>query len=286
MSTQASIFKLADVFVSKGLLKERISKNGVRGASLSELKRSVNVAVESLSLGDRNFYNSVRNLRVSKTDIVKKNRLINALTKDNSKLSNSDFVTALNDLFYLSERYGKGAISCSVCNPDDLKLLNISTSIKKVGHPEVRKLLLRVPKKGVKLNRFIKSRLSRQGLDTNIASLSPDDQRVFGLFLNLSEKGPKIYKDFAGAVIAFNKTANKKASLVGRDSVSSIWKLVVDEVSDGDLVKLTAILNKVSKVTPQNREKAFYDELFRLAGDDTKKVNKVRQIKASNCYFK
>ena len=55
--------------------------------------------------------------------------------------------------------------------------------------------------------------------------------------------------------------------------------LVADEISIGDLNSLTTVLNKVSKLEPGARETAFYDELFKLAGNDPEKVNKVRRQK-------
>ena len=285
-SANASLFKLADVFISSNLLKQQMAKTGVRGASINELGDSINVAVDSLKRSNLDFYKSIETLKVERIDKSKKNNLLSLMRKDNANLSNEEFVEAINDLFYLSQKYGKGAISCSSCNADDLKLLNINTRIKRIGNKKLSSYLTRIPKNKLRLNKYIKSRLINLGLQTNLSRLKAEDSVTFALFLNLAKTGSKDYQEFAKSVIAFNKVGNKKSDLVGRDSLSSIWKIVADEISIGDLNSLTTVLNKVSKLEPGARETAFYDELFKLAGNDPEKVNKVRRLKSNNCYFK
>ncbi len=291
-SVQASVFKLADAFISESAVKGLISSSGAKGASLSKMNQYISTSINSLlKKGDGDLYRTLVKLRVEKGDQVKKIGLVRLLKKDINSLSNQEFVSAVNDLIYLSNKYGayrKRSLTCSLCIGEELNLIGYKTSIKVYdqGNTTLSSTLAKLPKGSRQLRDMNMTNLQILGAKDTTRYLKKDDERAFGLFLELSRNGNKAQRDFGKAVLNFNKNSSGLAVLNGPGAPSNLWRLASSDLSREKLAKFTSMLEVAAKQSnPSARKEVLFDQLFKEAGNDPDEIASVRKLKSNNCFF-
>ncbi|EQC51328.1 hypothetical protein [Bacteriovorax sp. DB6_IX] len=290
-SANASVVKLADVLVRSADLKAKIVSVGVSGASVNRLKSFVDTSVRSLTQNDsRSLYEVVASLPVSGEDIKKKQRLLRLLKKNSQNVKNNEFVKAVNDIIFLADRYGHNSIStlsCSVCVSDQLSALGFKTSIRSVGNKKIQKVLRRIPSSPKKLYAYNSKRLRKLGISTNnLRYVSEEDSKTLALFLELASSGSANYKKLTDSIIKFN-TKNGKVQLAGPDAPSSLWKILGYKITDDKAQKWSSVISDSLVHKSENKRiNAFYENLLKMNEGDAVKTEKVRRMRANNCFFK
>ena len=289
-STNASVLKLADVLVKSAELKSHIVSVGVNGASVNRLKSFVQTSVNSLVQdSDKGLYQVVKSLPVSGSDIKKKQRLLRLLKKRSSSVKSNEFVKAVNDIIFLADRYGQNAVttlSCSVCVSDQLSALGFKTSIRNVGNKKIKHALKRIPSSPRKLYAFNSRRLKSLGIaNSNLKYVGEEDAKTLALFLELASRGDAKYKKLTKSIIKFN-TKKGKVHLAGPDAPSSLWKLVGYKISDEKAEKWARVISSsLEQKSDRKRISSFYDNLLKETKGDSVKTEKVRKMRANNCFF-
>jgi hypothetical protein len=290
-SANASVLKLADVLVKSADLKAQIVSVGVSGASVNRLKSFVDTSVRSLTQGsNKSLYQVVKGLPVSGADIKKKQRLLRLLKKNSSSVKNQEFVKAVNDIIFLADRYGANSVetlSCSVCVSDQLSALGFKTSIRNVGNKKLKNALKRIPSSPRKLYAYNSRRLQKLGISkSNLKYVSEEDSKTLALFLELATRGDSNYKKLTESILKFN-TKKGKVQLAGPDAPSSLWKLLGYKISDEKAAKWSKVIgDSLSESSERKRINAFYDNLLKANEGDAVKTEKVRRMRANNCFFK
>ncbi len=292
VSAHASVFKLADVFINEAAVKLFVKKTGANSAGVSKMSQYIGTSVNSITkgMGDGDLYTALKKLPVERSDLAKKNAIIKVLSKDSEKVSNEEFVSAVNDLIYLSNKYGyykKKSVTCSLCVGEDLSLIGYKTSIRVVSDNDtvVSKRLADLPTSNKRLRDLNRKNLRQLGAVDTVAELDQQEYRAFGLFLELTKKGKKEHREFGEAVLKFN-TVGGKPVLNGSRAPSSLWKLSVSNLPKEKLQKFTAMLEVASKQKdPAARKDVLFDQLFKEAGSNSDEVSAVRKLKSNNCFF-
>jgi len=290
-TANASVVKLADVLVQSVDLKAQIVSVGVSGASVNRLKRFIDTSVNSLTQGsDRSLYQVVKSLPVSGADVKKKQRLLRVLKKKSSSVRNQEFVKAVNDIIFLADRYGQNSVStlsCSVCVSDQLSALGFKTSIRNVGNKKLKSALKRIPSSPRKLYTYNSRRLKKLGISSStLKYVNEEDSKTLALFLELASGRNSNYKTLAQSIIKFNTTKGK-VQLAGPGAPSSLWKLLGYKISDEKAVKWSKVISaSLDQKSERKKINAFYDGLLKANEGDAVKTEKVRRMRANNCFFK
>lgn len=297
--------KLLDLLINESGLIELLTKNGIEGAAAVQVKSYVKNSILSLSVGSEMptgdaLKQIIRNLDSTTTDKRIQASLLTVLNKEADSLSTNEVVEAVNNLIFLSNRYGvRGSLvlACSQCVGSALAPYGFKFTLEEVTQSSVRQLLENniIPREPRALSRFISGKMKRLNMGSfgrsSAELVAPEEEKSLAIFLALAEKNSPAtaaQRDFIDAVMAFSKTPGGDVKLLNPDNPHKFWTLF-DNGSNNDsvLAGYAKLLRESAEEAKGkvNRKEAFYDVLQRNAGDSPEATKRVNSIRLKNCFF-
>lgn len=294
----AGTVKLIDFMISSSGLTELMAKNGFQGTDIKQVDNYVFTSLSSLGSGkklsQKELSELLVKLPVTGEDAKIRKELQVLLDKSEKSIKKEDVVKAVNNIIYLSYRYGKTMIiTCAECVSDSLAKSGFKFTVENIQNAGSVKLLADViPSNPKDLNLFITSKAKRLGFgDYSKVSASfilPEEEKSLALFFALTESGNTVYKEF-GEVIKKLSTEGKTTNLFNTRNPNKLWKMISADVSEEQISKLTVLLKEVEQVTKKDNvtiEEAFNQVLKKRSEMSEDLFQKFKNIKAKRCFFK
>lgn len=305
----AGTVKLIDFVVSSSGFSELMVKNGFKGVDVKQVDAYVSASINSLSAGKnltpKEFAEVLTKLPVTGEDATMRKELQVLLDKSEDTIKKEDIVKAVNNIIYLSNRYGKSVvITCAECVSDSLAKSGFKFTVENIKNKSSAKLLAEViPSNPQDLNKFIASKVKRLGLgDYSKVSpgvIAPEEEKSLALFLALAESGSDAYKDFARAIKEIS-TKNKMANIFSPSNPNKLWKVVTTDTSDEEVRRMTTLIDEANDIRIKGvntessyganlnmtTEEAFNKALLKRSQGSEELIEKYKGIKNKRCFFK
>ncbi|MBK22434.1 MAG: hypothetical protein CME70_00395 [Halobacteriovorax sp.] len=304
LSANAAGGKLIEMLVNDTGVLELLGKRGIKGAPAKKVSEYVSQSILSISYSNKKPAASelrkiITSIVGSDVDNVYKKQLMELLDTPAEKVTKDDLVTAVNNLIYLSNRFGKRGstvLACAECVSEALSKHGFKFTLEVLNDKSSKRVLTQVlPREPRQLTTFISKEMSKGGLGdysrtaarTNL--VSPEEERALGLFLGLRKYGSKKQKELADAIVKVSKDSSGDTTLLSRENPHKLWKLFSEDMSDEVMDSWTKMLKEVgekSDGSDGSAKKAFYEYLERVAGDDPVLREQLSALKRKNCFFK
>ena len=304
LNVNAAGGKLIELLVNDSGILEILGKRGIKGAPAKKVSEYVSQSILSISYSSKkpaagDLRKIIKGITGSEVDNAYKRELVELLEKPADKVTKDDLVTAVNNLIYLSNRFGKRGstvLACAECVSEALSRHGFKFTLEVLNDKSSKRVLTQVlPREPRQLTTFISSEMSKSGLGdysrsaarTNL--VSPEEERALGLFLGLRKYGNKKQKELADAIVSVSKDGAGETSLLSRENPHKLWKLFSEDMSDDVMDSWTKMLKEVGEKSDGaegSSKKAFYNYLERVAGDDPVLREQLSALKRKNCFFK
>lgn len=296
--------KLIELLVNDSGVLEILGKRGIKGAPAKKVSEYVGQSILSISFSNKKpsvqqLKKIIKSIAGSEVDNAYKKELLALLDKPAEKVSKEDLVTVVNNLIYLSNRFGKRGstvLACADCVSETLSRHGFKFTLEVLSDSSSKRVLTQVlPREPKQLTNYISKEMSKGGLGdysrtaARTKLVSPEEERALGLFLGLRKFGNKKQKELAEAIVSVSKDSGGETTLLTRDNPHKLWKLFSEDMSDDVMDSWTKMLKEVGEKTDGSEgssKKAFYDYLERVAGDDPVLREQLASLKRKNCFFK
>lgn len=303
LSANAAGGKLIEMLLNDSGVLEILGKKGIKGTSARKVSEYITESILSISYSNKKpgieeLKKIIKSISGSDIDNAYKKELIALFEKPADKVTKEDLVTAVNNLIYLSNRFGKRGstvLACAECVSEALSRHGFKFTLEVLNDKSSKTVLTKIlPREPRQLTTYISKEMSKGGLGdysraaarTNL--VSPEEERALGLFLGLRKFGNKKQKDLAEAIVGVSKDGNEVA-LLSRENPHKLWKLFSEDMSDDVMDSWTKMLKEVGEKSDGSEgsaKKSFYDYLDRVAGDDPVLREQLSALKRKNCFFK
>lgn len=291
-SVSASVFSFGELLLRPVLIKSKVIKEGISGASITSLKNSIEYSVRTIAQDHSSLKEGLETIlsKASREDKDKVQRIISSLDAPTDSISGERFKAIANDLAYLASAYGTHAddiLSCSICKTDQLASLGYKSKIVKVSDPSLKRMMVRLPKGQDALNRYIGQKSRSLKVKDVTRYLDKADRKTLALFLSFNNRGAKKeYAEFYQAVAKYSSDSNGRALFAGPGSSNHLWKVIDGKFSPEKAQKLATAINEASRVPASKREDAFFDQLYKVSDKTPETKAKIEELKKKKCLFK
>jgi hypothetical protein len=294
--------KLIDLLLNESGLVEYLAKHGVDGVASQKVSGFVRHSLVGLNMTDkvptkRELTQIITALRESGDDGPIKRELLALFDKPVDQLSKEDFAKAVDHLLLLSSRYGvRGStvLACGECVGDVLARNGFRYTLEEAKTDSVKFVMNNIlPKTPKERTQLIGSKMRALGYgDLSRASkdvLGPEDEKLFGAFILLAEKGSKATKgqrEFIEAIVSLSTDSAGKVDLLASESSNKLWRMIdLDETKLSEWTVLLRDTAEEAKSAGSNKE-AFFKTLEKRAGDDATAQEWVSMLRTKNCFFR
>lgn len=296
--------KVIDLLVNDSGLSELLTRKGIRGVAAHKVKSSVRNSLMNLTSNGKlpsayQLRQILRNLSVDTSpgspDAALKAKLRSFLQKSGDNITSDELTDVVNDLIYLSHRYGNGqatALACSQCVSDSLHKRGFKYTLEVLEDSNAKRVMKSfLPKNPKQTRSFVFKTMKQENMgDFSRASLdilSREEEKTLALFLGMKKFGNQKQKDFVQAVLDISKKPDGAVELLDPSNKHKLWKLFADDLSDTELEGWTKILREVAQESNGQRSKreAFFKVLEKRAGDHEGMNQKIQVLKRKNCFF-
>lgn len=297
----AGLGSLAHYFVSESGVTEVLVSKGIVGDMADTVGHYVSDSVKSLTVGGRvpsatELEKILKELgTVDRRDEAIKAQLLTLLAKDQKSLSKDDLVKAVNNLIYLSHRYGKRGstvLACSECVNSALHKEGFRFTMEVVSDVNVQKAMKEiVPDNPKDMKRFISNKFDDLGFGdySKVPSslVGPEEEESLAVFLAMAEAGSSKQRKLVDAIASVSKNGSGEIELVSRDNPHKLWKLFTNDMSDEVIDGWIDVLERTAKEGEgeASKKRAFYKVLKDRAGEDPVLNEQVNMLKVKKCFF-
>lgn len=297
----AGLGSLAHYFVSESGVAEVLVSKGIVGDMADTVSHYVNDSLKSLTVGKNipsagELEKIIKELgTVDRRDEAIKAQLLTLLAKDQKNLSKDDLVKAVNNLIYLSHRYGKRGstvLACSECVNTALHKEGFRFTMEVVSDVNVQKAMKEiVPDNPRDMKRFISNKFDDLGFGdySKVPSslVGPEEEESLAVFLAMAEAGSAKQRKLVDAIASISKNGSGEVQLVSRENPHKLWKLFTNDMSDEVLDGWIDVLERTAKEGDgeASKKRAFYKVLKDRAGDDPVLNEQVNMLKVKKCFF-
>ncbi len=296
--------KVIDLLVNDSGLSELLTRKGIRGVAAHKVKSSVKNSLMNLSSNGRlpsayQLRRILQNLSVDTSpgspDAALKAKLRSFLNKSGDNISSDELTEVVNDLIYLSHRYGSGqatALACSQCVSETLYQRGFKYTLEVLEDSNAQKVMKSfLPKNPKQTRAFVFKTMKQENMgDFSRASLdllSREEEKTLALFLGMKKFGNQKQKDFVQAVLDISKKSDGSVQLLDPSNKHKLWKLFADDLKDSELEGWTKILREVAQESngQSSKREAFFKVLEKRAGDHQGMKDRIEVLKRKNCFF-
>lgn len=296
--------KVIDLLVNDSGLSELLTRKGIRGVAAHKVKSSVRNSLMNLSPNGQlpsayQLRGILKNLSVDTSpgspDAALKAKLRSFLNKSGDNISSDELTDVVNDLIYLSHRYGSGqatALACSQCVSDNLYKRGFKYTLEVLEDSNAKRVMKSfLPKNPQQTRSFVFKTMKQENMGdfsrASIDLLSREEEKTLALFLGMKKFGNQKQKDFVQAVLDISKRPDGSVELLDPSNKHKLWKLFADDLSDKELEGWTRILRETAQESNGQRSKkdAFFKVLEKRAGEHEGMNQKIQVLKRKNCFF-
>jgi hypothetical protein len=296
--------KVIDLLINDSGLSELLSRKGIRGVAAHKVKSSVRNSLMNLTPnGDLPSAYQLRkilqNLSVDSSpgspDAALKTKLRSFLNKTGDNISPDELTDVVNNLIYLSHRYGSGqatALACSQCVSDGLHKRGFKYTLEVLEDTNAERIMKSfLPKNSKETRSFVFKTMKQENMGdfsrASINLLSREEEKTLALFLGMKKFGNQKQKEFVQAVIDISKKPDGSVELLDPSNKHKLWKLFADDLNEKELEGWTKILRDTAQESSGQRSKkdAFFKVLKKRAGDHEGMNKNIDVLKRNNCFF-
>lgn len=289
--------RMADFLVTGTGLTEALAKNGVRGVEANYVRTSVLRSLDAFRLrqGDSSsLIRTLRDLPLTGEDAVMRDRMLRTLTTSSAKVSEGDFVEAINSLIFLSHRYGfksSTMLTCSECVSRNLARKGFQFTLKEIKSEGMESVIKRVPREAEDVVDFISMRMRKFGYEDfsllSTTDLKASDERAFALYLAAKEYGSGAHKSLVTAIENLSRNSKGEVRLFDSSNFHRLWKVFSTDLPSDKVANLTKLFVDAQKVRGnKTAEEAVLEVLAKTSKGDAYKEKRLSFIKRNNCFFK
>jgi predicted Zn-ribbon and HTH transcriptional regulator len=291
--------KLADYLVSGSGVVELLGKYQINGDDAKMVESYLGSSLASFgskkSLTKEELSVIISKLPVTGADATVRKELQLLLDKPEKEIKKADVVNAINNIIYLANRHGQKSVivTCAECKNETLAKNGFKFTVESLKNSSSVKVLNQVlPNNPAELNSFISSRMKRLGLgDYSKVTpnlVAPEEEKTLALFLGLAENGSADQKELIAAIKRIS-TRNGKTNIIDPVNPHKFWKMFAEDMDSNYMKGMADTLNQVASRAEKDKvqaEEAFYRLLKDKAGNDSKLLQDLQELKAKRCFFK
>lgn len=293
--------KLIDMLLNETGVLEILAKKGIDGVPAEKVGIYVKNALSGLSYNGKTPSKStlkrvLNGISGTSDDIKYRKELLELLEQDADKMLKGDLVKAVNNLIFLSNRYGINSstvLACAKCVSETLAKNGFKFTYEIVSDKSVLEALeSMVPKKATDVKRFLKSKFRERGFGSLPRSrklLDPSEERSLGLFTAMADpKSPatKVQRAYIDAVVEFSTDSSGKVNLIDADNPHLFWKAFESDMDPKIMSEWTALIKDANVASKESSGKwdAFITQLRKRAGKDEVLQEHVNMIDVKGCF--
>lgn len=292
---------LAHFFASESGIAEILASKGIVGDMADTVGNYVTDSLKGLTTAKKiptadELKKSLDSLgTIDRRDEAIKAQLITLLSKEQKDLSKDDLVKAVNNLIYLSHRYGKRGstvLACAECVNTALHKEGFRFTMEVVNDANVQKVMKDIlPDNPRDMKKYISNKFDDLGFgDFSKAPSSlvgPDEEESLAVFLAMAEAGSSKQRQLVQAVAGVSKNSNGQVDLISRENPHKLWKLFTNDMSDEIIDGWIDVLERTAREGDGevSKQRAFYKVLKDKAGDDPLLNEQLNMLKAKKCFF-
>lgn len=224
-----------------------------------------------------------------------KAKLRSFIQKSGDDITPDELTEVVNDLIYLSHRYGNGqatALACAQCVSDSLYNKGFKYTLEVLEDSNAKIIMKQfLPKNSKGTRNFVFKNMKQEKLGdfsrATMDMLSRDEEKSLALFLGMKKYGSKKQKDFVEAVFDISRKPDGNIQLLDPQNKHKLWKLFANDLKESELEGWTKILKEVAEQSQGERSKreAFFTILEKRAGDHDGMKKRIDVLKRKNCFF-
>lgn len=300
--SNASAVKVFDVLLDKGQFEFLLNSRGVMSKSVvTEVRKNVRYSLEDLA---KSGSGSVKELAKMKKfikdpqDKAKYQSMMKAFNKDVKDVKAQELTEAINNLVYLSQRYGlrkQAILACAPCVNKELSDAGFSFTLTKLKDQNSKRIFKEMSRKGKnpeQTAKYLTTAVNAQKVG-KFAKVKPHEEEALMYFLMIPEHGTTAQKRLYEAMKKVSKTKSGEVDIFDANNGHSFYNIFSDSMSDNELELWADLLDDTAKLmNDENMEtmEAFYSVLQRRAdnvSDEAEKADltaKLEYIKREGCF--
>jgi len=304
ITTQASVVKVFDVLLDKSQFEFLMQSRGImnRGV-IGQVRKNVRYSLQDLAKsgdGSMKEIKSMKRLIKSPSDKEKYNRMVKRLSKDTKSITRSELVESINDLVYLSQRYGlkkRAILACAPCVNKDLSEAGFTFTLNELkgeSSKRIFKEMTRRAKTPETSAKYINEQVRIQKLGKS-AKVKAHEEEALIYMLLIPKHGTADQKRLYNAMLKVSKTKNGKVDLFDSSNGHKFFNIFSDNLSSPEVNLWEELLEDTAKVMDDEglpTMDAFYSVLQKRAdgvADEAERaslMSKLDFIKAEGCFGK
>jgi hypothetical protein len=304
VTTQASVVKVFDVLLDKSQFEFLLNSRGImnRGV-IGQVRKNVRYSLQDMA---RSGSASMKDVKAMKklikdpADMKKYNRMMKNLTKDTKKVTRSELVESINDLVFLSQRYGlkkKAILACAPCVNKELSEAGFTFTLNELKGNASKKIfqeMSRRAKDPTTAAKFINQEIRKQKVG-RIANVKAHEEEALIYMLLIPRHGTADQKRVYNAMLKVSKTKSGGIDLFDPANGHKFFNIFSDNLSSSELNLWEELLDDTAKIMDDENMgtmDAFYTVLQRRAdsvADESEKADllaKLEFIKTEGCFGK
>lgn len=292
---------LAHFFASESGIAEVLASKGIVGDMADTVGHYVSDSLKSFTVGKKiptseelkRILDSLGT--IDRRDEGIKTQLLTLLSKEQKDISKDDLVKAVNNLIYLSHRYGKRGstvLACAECVNTALHKEGFRFTMEVVSDVNVQKVMTDIlPDNPRDMKKYIANKFDDLGFGdyskVPASLVGPDEEEALAVFLAMAEAGSSKQRQLVQAVAGISKSADGQVDLISRENPHKLWKLFTNDMSDEIVDGWIEVLERTAKEGEgeASKQRAFYKVLKDKAGDDPLLNEQLNMLKAKKCFF-
>lgn len=302
LSAQASVVKVFDVLLDKSQFEFLMNSRGImnRGV-IGQVRKNVRYSLQDLAKsgdGSMKEIKAMKKLIKSPADKKRYNRMVKRLGKDTKSITRSELVESINDLVFLSQRYGlkkRAILACAPCVNKELAEAGFSFTLNELKGDSSKRIFKEMSRKAKTPEisaKFINEQARVQKLG-KVSKVKAHEEEALIYMLLIPKHGNADQKRLYNSMVKVSKTKSGKVDLFDSINGHKFFNIFSDNLSTAEINLWEELLEDTAKVMDEEglpTMDAFYSVLQKRAdgvADEAEKADllaKLDFIKTEGCF--
>lgn len=302
ISTQASVVKVFDVLLDKSQFEFLMNSRGIMNRGVvGQVRKNVRYSLEDMARSGSATMKDIKAMKKSikdPADLKKYNRMVKNLSKDTKAITRAELVDSINDLVFLSQRYGlkkKAILACAPCVNKELAEAGFSFTLNELKGDSSKRIFKEMSRKAkdpLTAAKFINQEIRKQKLGV-AAKVKAHEEEALIYMLLIPKHGTADQKRLYNAMLKVSKTKGGKIDLFDPENGHKFFNIFSDNLSGPEINLWEELLDDTAKLMDDENMStmdAFYTVLQRRAdgvADEAEKADlmaKLDFIKREGCF--
>ena len=285
-NANASVLKVFDVLIDSAGFDKLMTSRGILDRSvIFQARKNVRYSLQDISKGPEGTMKdlkALKNMINNSKDKGKYNKMMKTFSKDSKAVSREELIDSINNLVFLSQRYGlknKSILACAPCVNKELAEAGFEFTLSELKDESSKRIFqamnrrARDPKTAIK---FINTEIRKQKLGSKV-NVKAHEEEAFIYMLLIPKYGSAEQKRVFDAMKKVSKNSKGKTDFFDRSNGHKFYNIFSDNLSSSDLNLWEDLLGDTAKVMDDEgmgTMDAFYKVLERRADNSADEVEK------------